>query len=95
MLCLQDAGLTGHKDDAKDTGCWEKAGTPWSYCRVVPYFLDRQSGETLLRSGAQKGQYREDASVIVGGVVQAELGQDAADVGLDGLRAQQQGLAMP
>src|SRR5258706_2121759 len=43
-------------------------------------------------SGAKKGQHGENAAVIVGGVVQAELGHDPADVSLDCLGAQHQEL---
>src|SRR5215467_4822758 len=57
VLCLKDADLTGHNDDTKDTGGQEKAGTPWSYCRVVPYRPDGQPGDDPLGSGAQKGQH--------------------------------------
>jgi hypothetical protein len=50
---------------------------------VVAGILYRQNG----RSGAQEREYGEYAAVITGILWQVQLGEDAADVGLDGLAA--------
>src|SRR6516165_6467214 len=55
----------------------------------------RRSRRTLTRLRAQKRQYGEDAAVVVRRREQAEFQEDRVDVGLHGLRADDELLADP
>src|ERR1700730_9647865 len=65
---------------------WRQAlshrGSPASRARVFPRQLT-----------AKPGQHRENAPVVVRRVVDAKLGEDAADVGFHGFGAQEKPLA--
>src|SRR5262249_26354261 len=85
VLLSTAAGATRSPSDVRGASDNEKAGVPCSWGRAIPQVLGPVVGADPYCSGAEEGQH---AAVVGGGVVQAELGEHPADVGLDGLGAQ-------
>src|SRR5262249_55495820 len=81
VLLSTAAGATRSPSDVRGASDNEKAGVPCSWGRAIPQVLGPVVGADPYCSGAEEGQHGQDAAVVVGGVVQAELGEHPADVG--------------